>query len=224
MTFPFKVHQVPGSEALAKLTELETAGEGFLVILGDAEKFERVAETFEMNDAQSTEALIDLARGIDAARWFEERHASDPEYYEIEEAEWPDTDSDPGTVEDLTSHRDLLTGALLSNVHIAMIPAAEAWMVPCYLRIGGWNECPNAEEHAAIFKYWGEKYGARVVCIGDDVIEMIVTRPPTTREDALALAKEQYLYCADIVQQGTESIEVLAAGLLNSRVWYFWWD
>ena len=53
MTFPFKVHQVPGSEALAKLSELATAGEGFPIILGDAEKFERVVETFEMNDGQS---------------------------------------------------------------------------------------------------------------------------------------------------------------------------
>ncbi|WP_414650247.1 DUF4253 domain-containing protein, partial [Duganella sp.] len=34
----------------------------------------------------------------------------------------------------------------------------------------------------------------------------------------------QYLYCADIVDQGTESIEALAATLLNARVWYFWWD
>lgn len=222
MKFPFKVHQVPGSEALAKLSELDTAGEGFPIILGDAEKFERVVSTFEMNDGQSTQELINVSRRINPASWFEERQASDSEYYDIQEGEWPD--DDPGTPQSLTSHRDLLSGEPLSEVHIAVIPAAEAWMVPCYLRIGGWNECPNAEEHAAIFKYWGEKYGAKVACITDDVIEMIVTRPPTTKEGALELAKEQYLYCADIVDQGTESIEALAAALLNARVWYFWWD
>jgi len=222
MTFPFEVHQVPGSEALASLRELATAGEGFPIILGDTDQFERVAETLEMNNGQSDEELIEAARAINTASWFAERQDSDPEYYEIEETRWPD--GDPETPQSVTSHVDMRTGQPLSEVHIAMIPAAEAWMVPCYLRIGGWNECPSAEEHAAIFRYWGEKYGARVVCITSDVIEMTVARPPTTTEDALALAKEQFLYCADIVHQGTESIEVLAATLLNAPVWFFWWD
>jgi hypothetical protein len=222
MTFPFKVYQVPGSEALAKLRELDTAKEGFPIILGDSEEFERVVETSERNDGQSTQGLINASLAINPANWFEERQASDPEYYDIQEGEWPH--DDPGTLQSLTSHRDLRSGEPLSQVHIAVIPAAEAWMVPCYLRIGGWNECPSAEEHAAIFKYWGEKYGAKVACIADDVIEMMVTRPPVTREGALELAKEQYLYCADIVDQGTGSVEDLAATLLNARVWYFWWD
>jgi Domain of unknown function (DUF4253) len=37
-------------------------------------------------------------------------------------------------------------------------------------------------------------------------------------------ALEQYVYCADIVRQGSDSIEVLAAGLVEAPVWYFWWD
>jgi hypothetical protein len=222
MTFPFKVHQVPGSEALAKLTELETSADGYPVILGGAENFERMEETFEANGDQSVEELIEVALGIDPSNWFIERQASDPEYYDIEEGVWPE--GDPGTATSLTSHCDVLTGTPFSTVNITVIPAAHAWMVPCYLRIGGWNECPGPEEHAAIFKYWGEKYGARVACIADDVIEMTVTRPPTTRQDALELAKEQYLYCADIVDQGTETIEALAAALLDAKVWFFWWD
>ena len=38
------------------------------------------------------------------------------------------------------------------------------------------------------------------------------------------LAWEQYLYCQDIVVQGCETIANLAATLLNSPFWYFWWD
>ncbi len=57
-----------------------------------------------------------------------------------------------------------------------------------------------------------------------DVIEMRVARPPTTREDAMALANEQYAYCEDIVHQGVESLSNLAATLLNGTVWFFWWD
>jgi len=39
-----------------------------------------------------------------------------------------------------------------------------------------------------------------------------------------ALAKEQFLYCSDIVEQGAGSIRNLASILLNGRAWYFWWD
>jgi hypothetical protein len=53
---------------------------------------------------------------------------------------------------------------------------------------------------------------------------MRVANPPTTKEDALKLAEEQFVYCEDIVTQGTETIENLAAGLINAKKWYFWWD
>jgi hypothetical protein len=40
----------------------------------------------------------------------------------------------------------------------------------------------------------------------------------------ILLAKEQYAYCADIVEQGVGTIEALAATLLNGHIWFFWWD
>lgn len=123
-TFPFKVHPVSGSEVATKLGELDTAGEGIPIILGGADEFERITETFEMNDRRSTQEAINVSLGINPGNWFEERHASDPEYYDIQQGEWPD--EDPGPRQSLTSHRDLLSGAFLSQVHIAVIPAAEA--------------------------------------------------------------------------------------------------
>lgn len=222
MEFPFEVHRIPGNQALNKLAELQALNKGYPVILGDADTFDRIAETIEMNGGQSIEELVNAARQIDPENWFSEREESDPEYYEIEEDEWPQ--GEESSNDSLSAHCDVLTGQPYPEVYLALIPAPEAWMVPCYLRIGGWNECPNAEEHAAVFKYWGEKYGATVACIADDVIEFQVARPPATREEALRLAKEQYIYCADIVQQGTETIEALASTLLNGKVWYFWWD
>ena len=221
MSFPFRVFEVSGSEAVVKLAELGEEGDGFPVILGNAENLNHIIESYE-ESTESPETLIEMARAIDPANWFVERQASDPEYYEIDEDTWPEEEVGAGG--DLTSHRNVLTGEYFPKVNIAIIPAPEAWMIPCYLGIGNWNECPHPAEHAAIFKYWGEKYGATVVCIADDVIEMKVTRPPTTREAALELAKEQYLYCADIVNQGTETIEALAATLLDAQVWFFWWD
>jgi hypothetical protein len=78
--------------------------------------------------------------------------------------------------------------------------------------------------HVAFLKRWHEAWGAEVVGIAGDVVEMEVARPPKDRAAALALAREQFLYCADIVHQGVGSLEALGAILLGGKVWYFWWD
>jgi hypothetical protein len=63
-----------------------------------------------------------------------------------------------------------------------------------------------------------------LVSLTNDVHEFQVTRPPRTRNAALKLAELQFDYCPDIVEQGVGSIEALAFTLLDSRMWYFWWD
>src|SRR5262249_59409253 len=98
------------------------------------------------------------------------------------------------------------------------------WHVPAVLPLGGWNDCPKPEVHVAMFESWGRRQGAEVMTVGGDVVEMRVGRPPRTRDEAIALAKEQYLYCTDIVDQGTETIDALAYGLRENPVWFFWWD
>ena len=51
-----------------------------------------------------------------------------------------------------------------------------------------------------------------------------VERPVTDREAALALAREAYRYCPDSVEQGAGTLQALAASLVGSEVWLFWWD
>lgn len=108
--------------------------------------------------------------------------------------------------------------------YLGLVPTPLSWQVPAFLKIGNWNEYPQVQEHVALHKYWHEKYGAEVVTITHDIIEMQVARPPLDREGALHLATEQFSYCADIVAQGTNTISELAAGLLGANVWFFWWD
>ena len=76
----------------------------------------------------------------------------------------------------------------------------------------------------AFLHRWHRSYGAELVVMTHDILEFSVSRPPRSRADALELAREQYRYCADIVDQGTESVSNLAATLLNGTTWYFWWD
>jgi hypothetical protein len=107
---------------------------------------------------------------------------------------------------------------------LGLVPTQTCWHVPAILRYGGWNACPPPQEHAALMKHWLERYEAEVVGMTRDVIEMRVGRPPTTRDEARGLARQQYSYCTDIVSQGVETVDALAACLLRGRVWYFWWD
>jgi hypothetical protein len=45
-----------------------------------------------------------------------------------------------------------------------------------------------------------------------------------SREEAMALAQEHYELCSDIVLQGPGTLEPLAATLMASDWWFFWWD
>jgi hypothetical protein len=110
------------------------------------------------------------------------------------------------------------------SVYIAKIPTCEAWQIPAYLRIGDWNECPAAQFHTAMARHWQEKYQAVIVTTTYNTMEYKVANPPRDQETARKLAEEQFVYCSDIIHQGYESLNSLAATLQNGKKWYFWWD
>jgi len=134
---------------------------------------------------------------------------------------WP-TDVAPSTAISVPYHWQ--TREPYPQIVIGLVPTTTSWQLPAYLRFGDYNACPNPAEHASVLKRWEEQYGAEVVSMTHDTIELRVAHPPTTRERAIALAYEQFAYCPDVVDQGVGSVEVLAATLLNGGIWFFWWD
>ncbi|WP_433788435.1 DUF4253 domain-containing protein [Actinoplanes sp. CA-252034] len=110
-------------------------------------------------------------------------------------------------------------------ITVALVPAAEPWLVPVTLHYGGWNGYPDPGEHAAIMRHFLEEYGAEPVYWSGPNLDYTVARPPATRPDALALAWKyrQYndgeydFYLADTLTD-------LAAALLDNPVWRTWWD
>ncbi|UXH79398.1 DUF4253 domain-containing protein [Roseateles amylovorans] len=220
MDFPFPIITVTGLEAPARLWALRDRGEGLPVMLGGPEQLERLQEAMAFNEATPEEILAEAA-ALDPMEWLQEREQAEDDFYEIEAADWPE-DTAPATA--LTTPIDMVSGEPLDEVYIAVLPARTSPEAAALLKIGGWNDCPQAHEHAALWRSWSERFGAEVACIADDVVEFTVARPPQTREDALALAREQFIYCSDIVYQGCETLEALAASLLKSPVWFFWWD
>jgi Domain of unknown function (DUF4253) len=134
---------------------------------------------------------------------------------------WPD-DIAPAT--SLVVLTDLRTQQPLMKVQLVLVPTTQSWQVPLLVGYGGYNACPYPEEHAAVLRRWEQQYGAKMAAMGPDYLELVVEQPPTTRGAAIALAAEQYAYCPDIVDQGTGTIEELAAALYQGSTWYFWWD
>ncbi len=114
---------------------------------------------------------------------------------------------------------------LTEEVLLVRIPVEEPW------KILGWFPFRYGEgrpEHAvllAIAKHWYKTYGAVPAVVGVDEIEFYVARPVQDEQQALQLAREQYVFCSAVTEQGKNTtIGMLAQALLHSTVWYFWWD
>jgi hypothetical protein len=219
MDFPCNLLKVSGEQALTRYQQLKTNTDVIPVILGDNDDIASQIEAMTYV-TESFAQLLQQANSIDPLEWFDKRQAQDPEYYDLTEGVWQDLS--PAT--HIFAHLNVLTGEPKAEIYIALVPVEKSWMIPAFLKTGGWNDCPTAAEHTAILKYWDELYGISVASITSDVIELEVQRPPVTKEQALQLAEQQFIYCPDIVYQGTESIAALASTLLNGRVWFFWWD
>jgi hypothetical protein len=75
-------------------------------------------------------------------------------------------------------------------------------------------------------KYWHQKYGAVPGVAAYHVLEFVLPKPVTDKEEALRLANEHYSFCYVRVEQYDDEYTIgkLAHCLMQSTVWYFWWD
>jgi hypothetical protein len=111
-------------------------------------------------------------------------------------------------------------GGLKKRVHVALIETNDWTTIPAHLNYGGWNACPLPEYHIAALRSWRDRYGAELVGLSSDRIDLRVARRPQARAEALDLAREHYIYCNDIVDQGLGTFSKLAACLMAND----WWD
>lgn len=136
---------------------------------------------------------------------------------EYSDAEWKNdvvgTDEDIEPINDFEIEEG-------TDLYLVEVPVKEPWKVFAYVPFGDWNECPKAEEHMAIAKYWYEKYGACAAYISNDVVEYYL--PSSVMGDTMPIAEEHLGYSADILQGN--NLASLSSQLKKSTVWCFWWD
>ena len=222
-TFPYARIETAGDQALATWGSVGASGRGAPVVVGDDEAFVRLAEmaTGWPGVVRSTpERILEVAGRL--------RHPdslisqiSDDMPTDPETGEWPSIA--PGSPQ-LSVATDLRSGKPLGKVHLIILPTDDWTTIPAYLHWGGWNDCPAPESHVAALRSWRERFGAELVGLGPDVMNIKVARRPQSRAAALDLAREQFVYCSDIVEQGVGTLSALAAALMENDWWYFWWD
>jgi hypothetical protein len=96
------------------------------------------------------------------------------------------------------------------------------------LTVVGWggpcDHTNETQEISVVVRSWEERFGARVVAVGFDTLELSVATPPTTIEHARQVAIEHHAFGPDNIWQEVGSFEEYAKGLVGSDRWWFWWD
>lgn len=139
--------------------------------------------------------------------------------HEICDEDWEEKFEDEGIINEFS---------FLGGEEIALleVPTKNPWEIIAWFPMGGWNECPWVDDMMAVSYYWYKKYRAFPAVITNDVLQYFVEHPVDDEKEALELAKEHYAFCTDRLDQSTVSgtLNEVADSLMNSKVWYFWWD
>lgn len=221
-----KTLKVSGSDALTTLEALRSdyrkTGE-YPFLIGDEDELEMFEENSEDRDGDFEAILQDMQK-VNLDSWIKRRRSEIEEYGVSADqllGDWPGEADEKGSI---SLHRDVLSRKIHKQVYLGMVEIEQPWQLPAAISYGGWNECPMPEVQCAFHQKWFMQFGAEIVGASSDIIECVVKNPPRDIDAAIELAWEQYWYCGDIVDQGCESISNLAATLINSNYWYFWWD
>jgi len=221
----FSTRKVPGNDAVRILHEYRAAfapGGQYPFLIGTDFELTRLVERARSKSTPSQ--ILEASVGLDLSAQieYEREIALEDEEFDLDEllGEWPGDEPEKGAI---SLHLDT-QGQPYPEMYLGLAAVEQSWQLPAAVQFGNWNACPKPELHCAFHRDWQARFGAEITGISHDVIECTVARPPRDRAAALELAWEQYWYAPDIVSQGCGYVAHLAATLLNSPYWFFWWD
>ena len=119
--------------------------------------------------------------------------------------------------------------------------AARLGLVSCRrpadaVALAGWTGAINvtgAAQVSAVLRSWEDRLGAVLVGLSFATITLLVTRPPTTDDDALRVAAEVAAFCPDALWQPealgssrprAATLESMSRLLVRERIWHLWFD
>lgn len=96
------------------------------------------------------------------------------------------------------------------------------------LAVMGWQGALNHNEWmvplAAVVRSWEDRFGARLVGMGFNTLDLSVAAPPVTPEHALHVAAEHWTFCPDSVIYSAGTLIDYAEQIRGRNAWSFWWD
>jgi uncharacterized protein DUF4253 len=96
------------------------------------------------------------------------------------------------------------------------------------LTVMGWQGAVNHNQWiaplSAVLRSWEDRFGARLVGVGFDTLDLSVAAPPVTARHALQVAAEHWAFCPDSILQGPGTLMDYAAQIRGKTSWSFWWD
>jgi hypothetical protein len=154
------------------------------------------------DDLLAAAAAIDLhawlARENDLAADTDEDAASLlghwPEWLDLEYLD----DYDP---EDYTELDEMFVMSGEPPLSIVLLPVGEGWQVFTLIApTGGDSQRYNSTAlHLVIHKHWSHRYGAELVALTRDEMELFIARPPDDPTTAIQVAWEHFAYCEEAV-------------------------
>lgn len=68
---------------------------------------------------------------------------------------------------------------------------------------------------------WEQLYGLEIIGADTDWVSFLLKEYP---EDLMDYAQEVYEFCPDTIEQGFESVEMMATAISYNRYMFLWWD
>lgn len=151
--------------------------------------------------------------------------------YDLDSLE-PFRDACPGTAPpgNLLADPDVLANQqthkfIDQQTRLALVPVRRGADVLTAL---GWSGAANHVSRtaglSALLRSWEHRFGARVLRLGPDRLDVSVAAPPQTVEHALAVAAEHWVFCPDRIMQESGSLADYAPEIRGRRSWSFWWE
>ncbi|MCX4549077.1 DUF4253 domain-containing protein [Streptomyces sp. NBC_01387] len=190
---------------------------------------DELPEDWELDPDHTTYPGDHDAEEVLAGLW--EPDPTEPQLLAPFGAEWPGLAPAPASVPGVDpDERAAETAAQLAgvmSVRAALVPARRSADIPAAI---GWSGPVNHEHDVAaissVLRSWEDRFGIRVVGLTFDELFVSVASPPTTQEEAEAVAAEHFAFCPDnLTQSAHRSIQAYAEKVvLGQPAWSFWWD